>query len=124
MSVNRNIKAIKTPARVPTDFILTWILWGDIMSKPYRLEYCMLYHRQLIVQNIDARTGEEFPRNMPYVCNDCKREQEKKRRENISEHEKQYALMFANYAAGSKCKRGHVIPCSICKAVFNENCEV
>lgn len=124
MSVNTNIKAIKIPARVPTDFILTWILWGDIMSKPYRLDYCMLCHRQLIAQNIDARTGEDLPRDMPYVCDDCKRKQGKERREKISEYEKQCALMFANYARDSKCKRGHAIPCEICKAVFNENCGV
>ena len=124
MSVDTNIKAIKTPVKVPTEFILTWILWGDIMSKPYRLEYCMLCHRRLIVQNIDARTGEDLPRDMPYVCDDCKRKQEKERREKMSEYEKQCALMFANYTRDSKCKRGHVMPCEICKAVFNESCEV
>lgn len=124
MSISTNIKAIKTRVRVPTDLILMWILWGDIMSKPYRFEYCMICHKQLIVQNIDGWTGKELPRDTPYVCDSCKQKQEKKRRENMSEHEKQHALMFANYVTNSKCKRGHVIPCSICKVIFNESCGV
>lgn len=93
-------------------------------NKPYRFEYCMICHRQLIVKNIDGWTGKQLPHDAPYVCDNCKRNQEKKQRENMSEYEKQCALMFANYTKDSKCKRGHVIPCSICKAVFNESCEV
>lgn len=97
MSINTNIKAIKTPVRVPTDFILTWILWRDITIKPYRLEYCMVCHRRLIVQNIDARTGEQLPHDVPYVCDDCKRKQDKERRENMSEYE-----IFAKYVRCGK----------------------
>lgn len=84
------------------------------MGKLYKFGYCAICKRQLIVQNI----------NEMYVCDFCKREQEKERREKMSEYEKQCALMFANYTRDSKCKRGHAIPCEICKAVFNENCGV
>lgn len=92
------------------------------MSKSYRFEYCMICHRQLIVQNVDGWTGKELPRDAPYVCDDCKRKQEKEQREKMSEYEKQCALMFANYVTQSKCKRNHVIPCAICKAVYGD-CE-
>ena len=90
------------------------------MSKPYKFEYCMICHRQLIVRNVDGWTGKELPNDAPYVCDDCKRKQENKRRENVSEYEKQCALMFANYATQSKCKRNGVLPCEICRAVHSD----
>lgn len=90
------------------------------MSKSYRLEYCMICHRQLIVQTVDGWTGKELPIDAPYVCDDCKRKQEKEQREKMSEYEKQWVKMFANYVTDSKCKRNHAIPCEICKAVYGD----
>lgn len=92
------------------------------MSKPYRLEYCLVCKRQLIVQNVDGWTGKELPRDGLYVCDACKREHEKEQRENMSEYERRTALMFANYVTGNKCKRHYVLPCEICKAVYGD-CE-
>ena len=66
-------------------------------NKPYRFEYCMICHRQLIVKNIDGWTGKQLPHDAPYVCDDCKRKQEKERRENVSEYE-----MFAKYVRCGK----------------------
>lgn len=80
------------------------------MGKLYKFGYCAICKRQLIVQNV----------NDLYVCDFCKREQEKQQRDNMSEHEKQHALMFANYATQSKCKRNNVVPCEICKAAYND----
>lgn len=96
------------------------------MSKPYRFEYCTVCKRQLIVQNVDGWTGKELPCDGLYVCDDCKRQQEKEQRENMSEYERQNALMLANYVTNnvmnSKCKRNCVLPCEICKAIYGD-CE-
>lgn len=66
-------------------------------NKPYRFEYCMICHRQLIVKNIDGWTGKQLPNDAPYVCDNCKRNQEKKQRENMSEYE-----IFAKYVRCGK----------------------
>ena len=94
-----------------------------MMGNTWRMVHCEKCKRDLIAPAIDGWTGKEIPRKDFYLCDNCKREQERKQAQ-LSENAKIFEKMFANYARDSKCKRGHAIPCEICKAVFNENCGV
>lgn len=89
------------------------------MGNIYQLAHCVCCNRDLIVMSIKEIPHKEF-----YLCKDCERGQKKEQAAQMNESKKQFEKMFAYYTRDSKCKRGHVIPCSICKAVFNESCGV